>query len=102
MNYLNGKLIRDKYIDIIDKKDLTFCENDDTLKFLYLYNKINEELGELKDTVFNDVYEFADVIEALYAMAKFQGISIEDINLAREKKNLDKGSFNSFLILKNV
>lgn len=95
------KLIRDKYEDIIEPSKLE--KSEDTVEKFYLLNeKINEELVELRETVFNDVEEFADVVEVLMAMAKFQGINEADIQEAREKKNNSKGKFNNFLILKDI
>lgn len=93
------KLIRDKYETIINSAN-TYKEKDAVKQFVLLNNKVSEELNELRDTAFNDINEFADVIETLYSMAKLQGISIEDIETARLKKLEEKGSFDNFLVLK--
>ena len=94
------KLIRDKYDSVIESERLTICENPSET-FIFLKDKIKEELGELAETVFNDVYEYADVIEVLYAMADFQGISKDEIEIARLKKLDEKGGFKKCLILKD-
>ena len=94
------KLIRDKYDSIIESERLTISKNPSET-FIFLTAKIKEELGELADTAFNDVDEYADVIEVLYAMANFQGLSKDEIEIARLKKLDEKGGFKKCLILKD-
>ena len=95
-----SKIIRDKYDSIIEADRLRKVENASET-FILLREKIDEELKELSDTAFNDIYEYADVIEVLYAMADFQGISKDEIEIARLKKLDDKGGFKKHLVLKN-
>ena len=94
------KLIRDKYESIIESERLTKTKNQSET-FILLREKINEELGELAETAFNDVYEYADVIEVLYAMADLQGLSKDEIEIARLKKLDEKGGFKKCLVLKD-
>jgi len=94
------KLIRDKYDSIIESERLTKTQNP-TETFILLREKINEELGELAETAFNDVNEYADVIEVLYAMADLQGLSKDEIEIARLKKLDEKGGFKKCLVLKD-
>lgn len=94
------KLIRDKYDSIIEGERLTKAQNPSET-FILLREKISEELTELADTAFNDIYEYADVIEVLYAMADFQGISKDEIEIARLKKLDEKGGFRKCLVLKD-
>lgn len=96
---MSEKLIRDKYDTIIESERLR-VSNNPSEQFIFLRNKISEELGELGDTAFNDVNEYADVIEVLYAMANFQGVSKDQIEIARLKKLDEKGGFKKCLILK--
>lgn len=92
------KLIRDKYDEIIESDRLSII--DDPIEKFFLYSdKIREELLELRETAYNDVDEFGDVIEALYAMAEFQGISQDDIEIARLKKIEQRGAFKKCLVL---
>ena len=79
------KLIRDRYDEIIEGDRLTISQNSSET-FILLKEKINEELGELAETAFNDIDEYADVIEVLYAMADLQGIYRDEIETARLKK----------------
>lgn len=92
------KLIRDKYADIIASEHLDNIEGD-TEKNVFLVNKLEEELSELSESHYKDVYEYADVIEVLYALAELNGISKEELETARKKKLDEKGGFNDGLIL---
>ena len=94
------KIIRDKYDEIIDPSRLEISENS-TETFILLRAKINEELQELAETAFNDINEYADVIEVLYAMADFQGIYRDEIETARLEKLKKRGGFKKCLILKD-
>jgi len=94
------KLIRDKYVHIIHPDRLEYAPSS-VLKESLLIEKIQEELGELKESEYTDCNEFADVIEVLYALAKTKGISEKEINIAREFKNDKRGSFDDGLILKD-
>lgn len=93
------KLIRDNYDTIIESDRLEIIDDEKT-KFTLYKNKINEELNELKQTNFEDVYEYADVIETIFAMANFKGITVEQIEIARLKKLEEKGGFKKCLVLK--
>jgi len=93
------KLIRDKYDSIIESERLEISKNPQET-FILLREKITEELTELAETAFNDVDEFGDVIEVLYAMADLQGISKDEIEIARLKKLDERGGFKKCLILK--
>ena len=94
-----AKLIRDKFVDIKDK-DKIYYEKHDKNKFAHLHHKILEELGELKDSVYLDETEWADVIESLLAMMKYQNINIKDVSTSLYKKRKEYGKFDDFLILK--
>jgi predicted house-cleaning noncanonical NTP pyrophosphatase (MazG superfamily) len=94
-----GKMIRDNYDTIIETDRLRIVDNPSE-RFIYHTQKVKEELSELADTAYNDVEEFADVIEALYALAEFQGVSKDQIEIARLKKLDEKGGFKKCLVLK--
>ena len=91
------KLIRDKYVDIIEAERLSNCD-EEALPTL-LIEKLSEELTELDESEWQDVNEYGDVLEVLYAIAKFNGVSIEDINHARIVKAEKYGKFNEGLLL---
>ena len=92
------KIIRDKYVDIIDKADLCTCDNENE-RLLRLFLKVSEEMAELNDSDFKDVDEYADVLEVLFEMAKMNDISPEQINDARLEKRERLGGFETGLLL---
>ena len=92
-----SKLIRDGYAAIIDEERLTRVSNEVALE--YAIEKIEEELIELKASKFEDIYEFADLIEVLYTVARLKGFDQKDVAKAIYKKNTDKGAFFDNLIL---
>jgi predicted house-cleaning noncanonical NTP pyrophosphatase (MazG superfamily) len=93
------KLIRDSYEGIIDEDKLRKVSDEEALEFAV--EKIDEELLELKASKFEDIYEFADLIEVLYTVARLKGFDQRDVAKAIYKKNSDKGSFFNNLILEN-
>lgn len=66
------KLIRDNYIDIINEKEKLFFETEQREIKKLLSNKIIEEYQEILDSDKKDIYEYADLIEVLYATIKFK------------------------------
>jgi len=94
-----SKLIRDGYAEIIDSEKLE--KVDDEIALDYAIEKIEEELIELKASKFEDIYEFADLIEVLYTVARLKGFDQKDVAKAIYTKNQDKGSFYENLILKD-
>jgi predicted house-cleaning noncanonical NTP pyrophosphatase (MazG superfamily) len=94
-----SKLIRDGYAEIIDEDKIIRVSDEVALE--YAIEKIEEELIELKASKFEDIYEFADLIEVLYTVARLKGFDQKDVAKAIYKKNSDKGSFFNNLILEN-
>jgi predicted house-cleaning noncanonical NTP pyrophosphatase (MazG superfamily) len=91
------KLVRDNYKDIIPKKNIKVIKSDEVY-YEFLKKKLQEELNELQESEFNDIYEYADVLETLFSIAKFKGVKISDINQAKIKKFIEKGSFSERLL----
>lgn len=91
------KLVRDNYKDIIPEKNLKVIKSDEVY-YEFLKEKLLEEINELQQTDYEDIYEFADVLEVLFSIAKFKGLSISDINQAKIKKFTEKGSFTERLL----
>lgn len=98
-----NKLVRDQIIDIIK-------QNGDTAKFRVLDNdaeyvaallaKDVEEGLELAEDL--NLGEFADKIEVLYALAKTQGFSPEQIEKARLQKRTERGGFDERIFLEST
>ena len=64
-----------------------------------LYDKLREEILELKESNFEDIYEYADVLEVLYELMARNNISRRDVEKARIKKLLDRGGFRENYVL---
>jgi len=64
-----------------------------------LIEKLVEELGELADSGFKDVYEYADSIEVLLTIAQQNAISVSQINDARITKHEKNGGFKEGWVL---
>ena len=93
------KIIRDKYIDIIPKEQLSIVGSDIERNGLII-ERLDEELLELKESKFKDQYEYADVLEVLYTLGEINGISREQMEEVRLKKKEKLGGFSNGLILK--
>jgi predicted house-cleaning noncanonical NTP pyrophosphatase (MazG superfamily) len=73
------KLVRDNYIHIIPSNELhqslTFQE-----RKLFLLEKADEELQEVKDSAYTDIYEYADYVEVIYSLANLFNHTLPSIN----------------------
>lgn len=96
------KLVRDKIPESIVKSGqkpkihiATEVEYRQKLKL-----KLQEEVNEyLKD---NNIKELADIIEVVYAIADFNKLKPEDLELMRLKKLREKGGFEKRIILEEI
>lgn len=92
------KLIRDNYIAIIPLNELEcYGKNYD---IQHLKDKLDEEIQELKVSNFNDIEEYADVLEVLDELAIRNNISLDEIYKVKNKKNILKGQFKNGVFLK--
>jgi len=91
------KLIRDKLDKVIPPNELRICENKEYNNLLLA--KLDEELEELSSSDYADVAEYADVIEVLFAIAKYHNINKADIMSKRIEKLYERGGFDMGLIL---
>jgi len=57
--------------------------------------KIQEEINEIKNSEYNDIYEFVDLIHVAFCFAEQNGFSIEEIANAMNKKGSEKGFFSN-------
>lgn len=98
-----NKLIRDKIPEIIEeagKKALVEREDGQALLDL-LNDKLTEELNEYKET--ENIEELADLVEVVYGILDYKGITIEEFEKMRLEKNKHRGSFKEgFVLLKVV
>ena len=101
-----NKLVRDKIPEIIKKiggEPFTFILSPDEYS-KYLNEKLLEECNELISATDNlsKTEELADVLEVVYSIAKFSGISLENLEEVRKNKKSKNGGFESRIFLKYV
>lgn len=97
-----NKLIRDKIPEIICHSGKTAYVStlDDKSYIKHLNCKLREELQEYLSS--HDPEELADLVEVIYAIVKYQGLTIEAFEDIRKKKVLERGAFDKRLLLKEV
>ena len=96
------KLIRDKIPEIIEAKGnkaIIEILNDENYQ-KYLDIKLGEELKEYLED--GSVEELADLVEVVYALIDYKGISREDFEKIRAAKVEERGAFKKRLLLKEV
>lgn len=97
-----NKLIRDKIPEIIGKSGKkAIVKKVQGSQLLELLNKkLYEELDEYNES--GEVEELADLVEVVQAILEHKGISIDEFNQIREKKNISRGGFKEGLLLLEV
>ena len=97
-----GKLVRNKIIDIIranGEQPIYHILGDE--EYLdELHKKLIEEVHELIEA--DDIGEFADVLEVIYALAKHKNINMQEVEKERIKKREKRGGFEDKIYLKTV
>ena len=102
MLYTYNKLIRDNNVKLMEDKGckVTYEILDDKRYGQELDKKLQEEVSEyLADY---SVEEMADVMEVIYAMLDFRGITMEEVEKVRLNKRNLKGVFKNKIFLKDV
>lgn len=94
---INEKLVRDNNIDHYPQDKFRIASDQADLQSLLL-KKIEEELQEIVEADYKDPYEYADLIEVLFALAKNNGVKEEEIVDAGIKKRETKGAFYRKLV----
>ena len=97
-----GKLVRDKIIDIIKANGETpiyhILTDEEYLD--ELHTKLIEEAHELIEA--DDIGEFADVLEVIYAIVKHKKIDMQEVEDIRVKKRKERGGFEDKIYLETV
>ena len=93
------KIIRDHYIDIIDRDKLEIDDCPEKMMF-YLLQKFQEEKHELVESNCKEVEEYADLIQVVLDLARLNDISIKDIEQTRHEKEIRLGGFKMGIYLK--
>lgn len=95
---MKAKLIRDKCPAVYDESaEVTACDSDSEYQ-MALVLKMHEEIGEIAKAP-NDAVEYADLLEAMLALASSQDVEGTDILQALIAKRLVLGGFEDGLIL---
>ena len=97
-----NKLVRDKIPEIIrrcgDTPNVELL--DDEKYFNALNRKLQEEVAEYLDGYSID--ELADILEVIYALVKFKGLTPNDFEHIRLEKYNERGGFNDRISLVEV
>ena len=103
---LYHKLVRDTIPNIIDQngKKATFRTLDENEFLVEAKKKLHEELAEYEEatTDADAVEELADLLELIQALAKTHGVTVEELEAVRAKKQQQRGGFEERLYLIEV
>ncbi len=102
MLYTYNKLIRDNNVKLMEDKGCKVCYEtlDDKRYGEELDKKLKEEVNEYIADY--NIEEMADVMEVIYAILDFRGITMEEVENVRIKKRERKGAFKKKIFLKTV
>jgi predicted house-cleaning noncanonical NTP pyrophosphatase (MazG superfamily) len=97
-----NKLVRDLIPEIIAESGrVAVCRTLDEEEYLReLQLKLKEEVQEYLEA--ENIEELADVLEVLFALAKVNGASEEQVLDARRKKAEERGGFEKRIFLEKV
>lgn len=96
------KLIRDKIPEIIEangRKAVVEILDNERFKE-YIDNKLVEELKEYQES--DSIEELADLVEVVYALLDYKGVSREQFEKVRIAKAEERGTFKKRILLKEV
>lgn len=94
------KLVRNKIVDNLSDDEWELVDNQSELNFLFAL-KVQEELQEIETANYQDIFEFADLIQTVYDFAYQNGFDKKAVDLALADKHFEKGSFGK-IALKNM
>lgn len=90
-NLLKAKLVRDK-VEPRDQHEEVHSANSSAGRHMALCLKMHEEASEIADEP-QDAYEYADLLEVIFELARMHGVSNDDIMNAMADKRHRKGGF---------
>ena len=97
-----SKLIRDRIPEIIESAGkqaiIKKVQGEELLRLLNL--KLEEELAEYNNS--GNIEELADLVEVIYGILEFRGITLEKFDLIRKEKRDRCGGFKEGLVLLRV
>jgi len=65
-----------------------------------LKEKLKEEIEEFLEN--EKIEELADILQVIYEIAKLKGISLEELEAVRKRKEKERGGFNKRIILVEI
>lgn len=84
----------------LNPNELDYCLDRKELIGLYTL-KLKEEIEEIKNSNYQDIMEYADLIQVTLSLANLNGFKIEDVMKAIDDKYELKGGFTN-LVLTNL
>lgn len=96
------KLVRDKIPKIIEQsgKKAVVKRLDDKNYLIKLNEKLGEEIKEYLAS--GEIEELADLVEVIYAILDFNGVSLDEFEKIRQNKVNERGAFKERVLLKEV
>ncbi|NMB07657.1 MAG: nucleoside triphosphate pyrophosphohydrolase [Tissierellia bacterium] len=97
-----NKLVRDNIPNIIERdgKKVKIAKLDDEEYIKALNLKLDEELEEYIET--NNIEELVDMVEVIYGILDYYGVSIEEFEKIRNEKARKRGAFKEKILLIEV
>ena len=98
----HNKLVRDKIPEIIKNKGgipVTHIASDEEY-WQKLKEKLHEEISEFMKE--DSEEELADILEVVYSICDYKKIDKEHLEILRQKKAEEKGSFKDRIILEET
>lgn len=102
MLYTYNKLIRDNNVKLMEDKGckVSYEILDDERYGEELDKKLKEEVIEFLESY--NIEEMADIMEVIYAIMDYRGITMDDVEKIRIEKRERKGAFKKRIFLKTV
>lgn len=98
-----NKLVRDNIVEIIKKNgaiNVTYKVLDDKEYEKELNKKLKEEVNEYLSDL--NMEEMADVMEVIYAILDFKGVTMSEVEEIRKVKKQKRGGFSKRIFLEEV
>lgn len=95
------KLIRDGYINIIDRERLDISPKDKDVKLNLILDKFKEEAIEFLESNQRDPDELADLMQVVVDWGEMNNLSFDIVNHRRKEKLKKLGGFRNFIVLKD-
>ena len=98
MRFRVQKLIRDRLPEIMRGQGLAVFDRrlDDDEFIVALGDKLVEEAHEARAASPDEIAgELADVLEVVHALAQVHGLSLQDVEAARQAKRAERGGFDA-------